>query len=330
MTAGQQLPAGFEERSARLRRELTPVLEGFEGRRKQCVKRLVFVVCGAVILAVVAAAIALGYQASPNVLVFVGFGAVALAGVGYTWVTSDYKADFKRQVIPRVVEAYLPGLRYTAHGVVGESKFRASGIFNRRMDRYRGEDHIAGRLDKTDFEFSEVHAEYKTQTRTRKGGTRTTYHTIFKGVFFIADFHKEFRTRTLVLPDTLERTFGFLGQKLQSWNFTRGELIKLEDPEFEREFCVYGDDQVEARYILSPSLMRRILTYKQKFGGSIYLSFLHSKVYVALSTGKNHFEARLFDPVNDFGLVQEYLRDLDLIVDIVEDLNLNTRIWTKA
>jgi len=52
-------------------------------------------------------------------------------------------------------------------------------------------------------------------------------------------------------------------------------------------------------------------------------------VYVAITTGKDMFEPRIFRSLLDFGMCQEYFSDLQMILDIVEDLNLNTRIWTK-
>lgn len=51
--------------------------------------------------------------------------------------------------------------------------------------------------------------------------------------------------------------------------------VKLEDPVFEREWEVYATDQIEARYILTPALMERMLEIKRRFGGkSIEFSFL--------------------------------------------------------
>jgi len=44
---------------------------------------------------------------------------------------------------------------------------------------------------------------------------------------------------------------------------------------------------------------------------------------------KNLFEARIFRPVADYSFMEENLRFLILLTGIVEDLNLNTRIWTK-
>ena len=90
-----------------------------------------------------------------------------------------------------------------------------------------------------------------------------------------------------------------------------------------------GEDQVEARYILTPSLMERILAYKCKWKSRISLSFCDSKVYIAISMNKNLFEARIFKPVADYSFMEENLRFLILLTEIVEDLNLNTRIWTK-
>jgi hypothetical protein len=132
-----------------------------------------------------------------------------------------------------------------------------------------------------------------------------------------------------VLPDAAETLLGRLGTKLQSMNILRGQLIKLEDPQFEKEFVVYGDDQVEARYILSPSLMSRIVDYKQKTGKRIYLSFVGSTIFVAIWIGRNLFEPRIFKTLLDFEPIRQYYEDLKIAIEIVEDLNLNVRIWSK-
>jgi hypothetical protein len=183
---------------------------------------------------------------------------------------------------------------------------------------------------KTAVRFSEVHAEYKTTTRDSRRRTRTQWHTIFKGLFFIADFNKHFSGRTVVLPDTAERFFGRFGQTLQNMNLTRAELIKLEDPEFERQFVVYGTNQVESRYILSTSLMQRILEFQKEVEAPLHIAFVASSIYIAIATRKNMFEPRIIRTILDIGLIQEYVEDLQLAMGIVEDLNLNTRIWTKV
>jgi len=173
-----------------------------------------------------------------------------------------------------------------------------------------------------------VTAENK-HTTVDKSGSKEEYIIIFRGLFIIADFNKNFKTRTVVLPDTAEKMFGKFGQSLQSISSGRGALIRLEDPVFEKEFVVYGDDQVEARYILTPALMQRIVNFKRKWNTTVYLSFRDSKVYIAIRMFKNLFELRLLKPATDYSYIENNLRFLTLLTEIVEDLNLNTRIWTK-
>ncbi|MDD3276584.1 MAG: DUF3137 domain-containing protein, partial [Kiritimatiellales bacterium] len=125
------------------------------------------------------------------------------------------------------------------------------------------------------------------------------------------------------------KLFGKLGQTLQGIGKSHGELIKLEDPEFEKAFAVYSTDQVEARYILSPALMRRMLEFKAKTGTKVYFSFTGDEVNIGISSTKNRFEPKLFSTVLDIEMAREFVDDLQLALGIVDDLNLNTRIWTK-
>lgn len=313
--------ASFEAR-------ISPLIERFEERRKKVLKKAL--IAGGSVLALaagIAAIVAANSGGEGNALPFIGIVGIILAVLIFRGITGPFKKAFKQEVVGTVVSAYDDSFVYRADSGVRESTFRASELFKKRPDRYRAEDYVKGQNGKTEFEFSELHAQYKSSSGSGKN-RRTTWHTIFRGVFFVADFNKEFRTRTIVLPDTAEKVFGFLGRKLQDWNFARPDVIRLEDPEFENEFCVYGDDQVEARYILSPALMQRILNLKKKFGDRLYVSFLNSKVYIAISSTKNRFEPKLTGPI-EMSLINEYKQDLELIVGVVEDLNLNNRIWTK-
>jgi hypothetical protein len=254
-----------------------------------------------------------------------------LAGVGafiaISIVSKKYRQNFKDKIISKIVGFVDENLVYTPDGTVSREEFTNSGIFQKYASNYHGEDHFKGRMDKTAFEFSEVVAKHVTSTGT--GSKRKEHqHLIFKGIFFVADFNKNFNGHTVVLPDTAERMLGKFGQNLQSMS-SRGQLVKLENPEFEKEFCVYSENQVEARYILSPSLMQRIVEFKRKWDTKIYLSFCDSKVYIAIKMNKNLFETRLFKSIEDFNFIEENIQFLILITGIIEDLNLNTRIWTK-
>jgi hypothetical protein len=53
-------------------------------------------------------------------------------------------------------------------------------------------------------------------------------------------------------------------------------------------------------------------------------------VNVSIDMGRNLFEDRLFRTLLKPSIYETYWNDLDLLTGIVDELNLNTRIWTKA
>ncbi len=302
-------------------KELVPEIELLEQDRKKIAKKMIII--GVVLAALV----------TPFVFIFEDIGdilfptviAIAIFAGLLHYFSKDYACEFKENVLRKIVNYIDPNLVYTPTMCISEGLFMHSGIFRRGIDRYKGDDHVEGKIGATKIEFSEIHAEYI--TRDSKG--RTTHHTIFKGLFFIGDFNKHFKTDTYVLPDQAEKFLGGLGGMLQGVNKKYGELIKMEDPVFEKEFVVYGEDQIEARYILSPALMERITKFQKKSGKRISMSFKGSNVYIAIPFAKNLFEPKIFSTILDFKPVKEFFDDFALMIDIVEDLNLNTRIWTK-
>lgn len=310
--------------------ELLPHLQQLEGKRQQIVSRLT--ATGLIVALVAAAAAILGalWARNPIIGLFVLIVGGFVFFVLYWRMTKGFVAEFKQRVIGRIVTFIDANLSYQPGHCISRSAYMGSRIFLTSPHRYQGEDLVRGKIDKTEIQFSELHTQYKTETTDSKGRRQTQWHTIFRGIFFIADFNKHFQGETVVLPDTAEKLFGGFGRQLQSWNLSRsGELVQLEDVEFEQRFVVYSQDQVEARYILSPSLMARIVDFVKRTGQEVYISFVSSHIHVAIAHSKDLFEPKLFSTLLDVKLAQEYVEDLMLVIGIVEDLNLNTRIWTK-
>ena len=316
----------LEELKAFYHEVLMPDLQVLEAQRKKAAAGVIRNSC-IVLGLMIAGAFLLGPLLSRN-FNFLGFyifaGIVGVALV-YWLGTRKYTSEFKQKVIARLVEFIHPGLRYDHSGKIDRHLYQQSKLFHQQVDIYGGDDLVEGRAGATEIRFSELHTQYI----THDSEGRTSHHTIFKGLFFVGDFNKHFHGRTVVLPDTAERILGGLGRFLQSKNFSRDDLIKMDDPEFEKEFVVYGTDQIEARYILTSSLMRRVLDFRRKNKKRIFLSFANSKVFAAIPYRKNLFEPRIFETLLNFRPIREYFNDLSVALGIVEDLNLNTRIWSK-
>ena len=263
---------------------------------------------------------------------------VLYVGIGYARAHRGYQERYKDEVVRRVVKSLNPGLSYSPYGSISRAEFDTAAFFRQDIDRFHGEDLVEGLIGETTIRFSELHVEDKRQRGSGKN-RRTEWVTVFRGLFVVADFPKRFKGRTIVLPDAAQRMLGGLGQTLQSMNFTRGQLIKLEDPEFERLFVVYSDDQIEARYLLSTSLMQRILDLRSKLGHQLYLSFANARLYLAVPSNRNRLEPIPLLQLLSYGRatatedavltrIAEYVTDLTTTLGIVEDLNLNRRIWS--
>ncbi len=302
---------------------LSDDLQALEQQRKAILKNIA--IAGIVMAIVLFAILIIATQSGAfPVIIFIFVAAIIIFGIIAKILSRGYVTKFKSNIIGRIVKFIDPNLSYTPKGRIEKETFMDSDIFKTRPNRYKGDDYVRGTIGKTPIEFSEIHAQYESGS-----GKNRSCRTVFKGLFFIADFNKHFTCKTVVLPDTAESLFGTFGKMFQAWNLTRNQLIKLEDPEFEKLFVVYGTDQIQARYILSTSLMARITDFKKKSGQKIYLSFIDSKVYVAISYTKNLFEPKIFSTLMNFELIREYFQDLQLATGIVDDLNLNTRIWSK-
>jgi len=232
----------------------------------------------------------------------------------------------RSEILAPVIQFWDPSFRYEPHGSIAREEFSASRLFEGdSWNRYHGEDLVSGRHGSTAFRFSEIHVTQVTK-RDKTSHTEIVFH----GLFFAADFNKSFAGQTLLLPDRAERRIGSLGRVFQSVGGGAGlELVELEDPDFERAFLVRSTDPTEARYLLSPSLMRRILAFHDNTGAQLRLSFTGGTLYLAVPLGSDLF-AVPGDGKIEIAQIRAWIGELLFATGIIDDLDLDTRIWSKA
>jgi Protein of unknown function (DUF3137) len=295
-----------------LQAQFAPILDELEAERLLIVNRNYSILAVSAGIMVGGGLIALNLGEPP-----IAIGSVVLGFLIYVF-SADKGADkwvakYKEDVIGTIVHLFFgeQGV-YEASNGHSESEFVGTELFTKEPDRYHSEDLIKGKVDKTAIAFSEVHAEYK--TTSSKG--QTSWHTIFRGMLFTADFNKHFNGRTIV------KEKGF-------WDFIAFGNIDLENPQFNKKFGVYTDDSIEARYILSPALMEKMLLLNQNWGSSLGFSFIRSQLTIAIPMDANFFEVSVWSKIDSDS---KWLNDWQIIADlvsVVHDLDLNTRIWTK-
>lgn len=300
-----------------LAQKLAPTLQVLENKRKELLRKgrsegliyaAIFLVVGVIALLI------LKLEGIFGLIVIVVISVI----IFITCINNKSKifsSFYKEEVVDEIIHAFCPNAAYSPNGGVGEDLFRNSRLFT-SPDRYHAEDLIEGCLDKTSFICSEVHAEER-RTRSTKNGVQYYWEDIFKGFLFIADFHKEFQGETTVLRDS------FFKIKMGV------SRVKMENPDFEKVFDVFSTNQIEARYLITPSMMERMLKLDSNFKKGVTISFRNSTILVAIPDSKNRFEADVWSSLNDMSILKSDFAVLQSLLEIVDELNLNTRIWSK-
>jgi len=306
--------------------ELHPDLKKLEDERKKLASKLTKIGFIIGFFALILAVIISSNTNDVQLLLF-----PFILGIGtFFWAkkyfSKDFTFEFKDKIIHPLIQQIDSSFVYSKTASIPQSTFRQSKLFKKGIDRYNGNDLVRGKIDGVKLHFSDVHAEY--ETRDSKGNP--SWHTIFQGLFISAEFNKNFKGQTTVLPDSAEKTFGkVIGGWLQSKNMNRNDLVKMDDPEFEKYFVVYGSDQIEARYILTHSMMKRILAFKKRSSVPLYISFTHQHIYLALEYNKDLFEPTIFSSLLEYKLIKEYITTLQLATGIIHELKLNEKLWSK-
>jgi uncharacterized protein DUF3137 len=315
---------------------LERVLVGLEQRRKRVIASYCCTVLALIVAIPIAAAplLLLAFDPSqvpswltPHLPTIGLVGAVALfvtllvglwAFRRFAWLAKlRYLHDYKTQVFAAVCRHHFPGLRYLPDGGMPFRLLDESQLFPFACDVYTSEDRFEGQVGATDICFSEA----KAQRERRRGfgqNRETVYETYFRGIVFSADFQKHFRSTTRLLPKGADRN-----------RVARESVAELEDPSFNDVFDTLTTDQVDVRYVLSPSLMERLTTLAARFRGLRAL-FADGRLLLLLPTNRNRFEASLLERADNQGQIDSFIADAAACLGIVEALDLNTRIWSKS
>jgi hypothetical protein len=288
-------------------REIAPQLEPREAERRKAVRAWV---------------IAVGVGVGIALSIFNAGGGLA-AGGGWSYILAlmalvsgfavgasflgAAAVDAKALLMAKT--AQFAGVTY-AHRVEDASSIHAFGKhrLTPEYDRSRFEDFLAGERAGAPFELYEAHLERR---RTDAKG-RTHYATAFRGQLIRVLVPMRFLGVTIVLRDA-----GPFNALIQPG--ARLKRVGLVDPTFEKVFEVFGSDQVEARYLLTPDFMERLLKLESLLKGKkLRAAFAGGELLIAVEGG-NLFEPgsmfrRLDDPERAGRLLAE-IRSVQEIVD---------------
>lgn len=96
------------------------------------------------------------------------------------------------------------------------------------------------------------------------------------------------------------------------------------DPAFENIFDAYTNDQVEARYLVDPLMIERLVAIYEKYkGNKMAVAFYDSKMLVLIASKHNHFEpADIEIPATDPRSILNMKQEIGDILSIIDYLDL--------
>lgn len=301
--------------------DLAPFLAEQERARKAALSRLIRT--GAIVVPVAAVALALpwflGVYPDGAIGAFATFLGIVVALAVLAWAGMDLAAvsrNVKHELMTRIC-TFL-GFTYNAEPQAAElGWYRDLGLVP-GFDRKSLEDEIAGGHNSVSFSLCEAHLEDRRTRRDSDGRTETYYVTVFRGLLARFTFPKAFAGRTVLKSDGgfLGNLFGGIGKK--------GERVRLEDPRFEKLFEVFSDDQVEARYLLTPTFMERVTELAGHVGGKLQLAFDRDRLLLTVNGGGDRFESGSgFSSFDDPEAVARIASEIAIVFRIIDALRLD-------
>lgn len=223
------------------------------------------------------------------------------------------KFRYKKHLLQKAIAFYFEDFEYIAKQKIAKPVLMESKLFPNHIDNIYGEDFMRFTLDKVKIMFCET-SVYKNRDSL-----------VFNGVFITSSFNKYFKSETFVI----ERKSSTLLKRIRKLMTDDLSEVRLENLEFDDKFQTLSNNQTEARYILTPVMMERIIDYGEKVGKNLSISFVKNRLYCTIPMIKDLFEPSIFKPI-DLSFVSQSIEPVLLFTDIVKDLDLNMRIWSKS
>ena len=233
---------------------------------------------------------------------------------------SKFDNEFKNTFVLDGLKNTFDDLNYNIEEGFDEKTLSDYGMID-TADRYSSNDYISGTYKGIKFEQSDVHIEEKHESEDSDGNKTVHWVTIFRGRYMIFDFNKKFMANVQVVSNRFRAKSSPRDRKFSK--------VKLEDMEFNKMFDVYTDIEHDAFYILTPHFMQKIKSLYKNLDSPIMLCFVDNRLHIALDNGEDSFEYNVFKPINEEEINKDIIKDIKLITDFVNELNLDNDLFRR-
>ena len=278
-----------------------------ERKNKNILSIIIIIVCTIISLAIIYSIIKIGNEDAADSLGRLALFVFILGITSRYMIKKSFENSIKEKIMPIVCSCFN-NLTWSNLSDYRIQDYLDSGVIP-VYHNSSSDDIFRGKHKNVDFEILELELEI---------GSGKNRRTVFDGVVIRLDMNKNFSSHTIITPDTL----------LHASPIKDLRHTTLEDTNFEKKFDVFTNDEVDARYLITPTFMERLKNMKTAFkANKIRCSFYKQYLFVALSTNKDLFSlCSLTKPIDDSKQYFEMYEEIVSIVKLIDHFKLNQKI----
>ena len=91
--------------------------------------------------------------------------------------------------------------------------------------------------------------------------------------------------------------------------------------DFDQHFLAYATHDAQPRFVLDKDIQQKIARYRTTIGKEIYISFVNSDLFVAVTEPKDILEPSIYTSNISFELVHDFFNDIQLLLGIIQDFD---------
>lgn len=263
---------------------------------------------------------------------------IFLLGVSYIIahiLKKQFEREIKQEIMPYICKC-IGNLSWTAGEYAGDKNIFTKSNLISRYNSSIFDDIFKGHFKDTNLEIIEakfyisennsstIHQNNRHNRHNelyRQGNfsiRKNNKNTTFSGVIVKLTMNKNFQGNTVIKPDSI-------GHKSPS---SKLKHTTLEDVQFEKKFDVFTDDEVEARYLITPSFMERLKNMQVAFkADKVSCAFYDKYLLVGLDTKEDLFSiGDLNQPLNDDKQFFMMFEEILSIIKLIDHFKLDQKI----
>ncbi len=235
-------------------------------------------------------------------------------------LNKEYRQKYKQTLVNRVAKEYFEEYKYEPDKGFSRDYLRNMNIMMFGSD-YKSEDLLTAVYDGVMFRRADV---YIADTTTDSQGNSTTY-VYFRGQWIEFEPNKDFSSDLQII----QKGFNFTNKRkgLFVKKADKRHVIETEDTAFNSRFECLCQNDSEAFYLLTPSLMQSLMKLTSVLPYKIMIGYVDRRIHVLVDTHRDTMEPSVPKGGSFDKQIADIRQDMDVIVGVIKGLKINTDLY---